>query len=115
MSTAIDAMVATEVMKWKRLEDFPGWSMDGVNVCAIDDGDDVVWSPSTDIADAWGVVEKFTDVVIEKSGESWWVRISGVFEANTPDGSHEPIAATICRAALRAVGVPESQIEEAMR
>lgn len=70
---------------------------------------------STDISAAWWVVEKFTDVAIEKSGLGWWVRISGAFEANTTDGANERLASVICRAALRAVGVSDAEIEEAMR
>ena len=63
--------------------------------------DELAWSPSTNIDEAWMVLEKFTDVDIEKAGENYRVTINVFAQA---DAHRAPLA--ICRAALIAVLEP---------
>ena len=93
------------------------------------------WSPSTDIAAAWEVVEKmkalghgfemmwFTRMGVERpypqTGNACYVEFSWDVGKSVPQG-HRASAATpnpalsICLAALRFVGVPESEITAAL-
>ena len=59
------------------------------------------FKPGRDIAAAWMVLEKFTDVDIEKAGENYRVTINAFAQA---DAHTLPLA--VCRAALLAVLVP---------
>jgi len=89
LSREIDAMVAEKVMGLPR-----------------EQGD---WSPSTDIAAAWGVVEKMRDrgcyVAVQNchSPETEWCAIIADDEDSYEGKGSAPIA--ICLAALKAVGV----------
>jgi hypothetical protein len=99
-----DALVAEHVMGWKPSPTLiDGWVLqDGTH---INHGG---FHPSTNIADAWQVVEKFkqeklTFIEISLSNYSCKTLIS------TPNGNYEVEAPTateaICKAALRACGV----------
>jgi len=69
-----------------------------------------LWEPEADIKDAIVVADHFTDYEIAKGGESYTVTINGVFTATEKT---KELAITL--AALRACGVPESEIEEARK
>lgn len=134
---ALDAEVATQVMGWRRLtyaEAYPSarfnsgsdrltlhWhdpvSLKGAAPAEpIDDYYDPedAWSPSTDIAAAWLVVEKMRE-------RGWWVTIKATprtyfVEMNNPDvvsytvkASGDAVATALCRAALAAVRGKEGQ------
>lgn len=130
MSNKIDAMVAEKVMMWYRCTE--GCSKCGDPTrCFFVDSDGSVWkhggivpfSPSTNISAALDVVEEWGVLPWnidngwrEKDGE----RISGVTcKVTTHTGSFEatekdmPMAVCVC--ALRAVGVDEATIQEAMK
>lgn len=127
MSNKIDSLVAEKVMEWVRhprntahwveggRDPFMAPVMGLVPECGTG-----AWSPSTSISAAWAVVEKMkTDnwrVSVEDFGNryrinfskgSQWQAFNSVEHINVPLG--------ICVAALRAVGVDEATIQEAMK
>ena len=118
----IDRLVAERVMGWTVRESEPddndyeryinGWAVSR-------------WNPSTDIAAAWGVVEhlrtrKDDPMVItmldNDDGEYVIAFATRADRWTTREiGKHRDAPLAICLAALRSVGVPESEIQEAMR
>jgi hypothetical protein len=115
MARELDAEVATKVMGW--FADGQYWSEPDGTLTK----DTLIWSPSTDIAAAWLVVERFRSdrwvvtLTAYHDGCSHWVAGKSHCEirdyAERRDGSkwrHEYTADTmpmaICRAALAAVG-----------
>ena len=128
MSNKLDALVATRVMQWKAGQPNINaglWVDQAGTEHGINHGSGR-WSPSTSIADAMEGVEKMSE-------RGWWARIDSPFTKNEgefytcgftpmgttgwngrPDhysqGKTAPLA--ICIAALRAIGVPDIEIEE---
>jgi hypothetical protein len=125
--TARDVLVATQVMGWKVLTPAETEHLDDVSdqMCVLDSHDGLLryyqvrsnywelrpWSPTSDIRDAWDVVEKlrlfvgpvpYNDGEWMASPESYW----GDF--TTESAATAPLA--ICNAALKAVGarLPEN-------
>ncbi len=129
MSRKIDALVAEKVMGWKReVQDrtIVGYRDGGGKFHIISglQGVSNCWNPSTDIAAAWEVVEKMRLMGItvfigipgrdDEVGTSFTKRDDVTDEAEEVGSSSAPTAPlAISLAALRAVGVPESEIEEA--
>lgn len=114
----IDALVAEKVMGWKpddddghAWEDADGdWKAHRKDGPWMDTGE-VIWSPSTDIAAAWEVVEKFSKFRIDNHGHYDDPKLRYMCEvydeardlhSGRVFGETAPLA--ICRAALRAVG-----------
>jgi len=106
----MDALVAKKVMGWK-IKHYGGdvfyWKLKGKDIGLVD-----MWEPSTNIADAWKVVEKFADMPhifpeIRKSGVwvcSIWKNDAGKKDFGWISESHATTASlAICRAALLAV------------
>ncbi|TCJ98221.1 UNVERIFIED_ORG: hypothetical protein BDK47_1187 [Anoxybacillus amylolyticus] len=105
-SRAIDRLVAEKVMGWvqgeyakdkwyyKKNEQIQGMAK------FIND-----WNPSTNIADAWQVVEKFEIVEINRimDGYSCEITLFDPFRIRRGEAKTAPLA--ICLAALKAVGV----------
>ena len=130
MSNKIDSLVAEKVMGWVRHpRNTAHWVEGGRNpfmapvMGLVPECGMGAWSPSTDISAAWAVVEEWG--VLPWSIDNGWrekdgERLSGVtckvtthtdsFEAIEKDA---PLAICVC--ALRAVGVPEQQIQEALQ
>ena len=123
----IDRLVAERVMGWTVREsdaddnDYEryssGWAVSR-------------WNPSTDIAEAWEVVRNLRKRRFEPYDDPWTFQIVDSFTEDvrkwsasvgtvgfrfSHGGEHENECMAICLAALRAVGVPESEIQEAMR
>src|SRR5690606_29597765 len=113
----IDRLVAEKVMGW-RLKSFPGggggfsaWLNDDgkimkyENDCTLDAQPYDFWRPTTNIADAWQVVEKFESVDLTKKelGYICWIHDNGGSECNNIPQETAPLA--ICLAALKTVGV----------
>jgi len=95
---ALDALIAVNVMR-----EITGPIMLIVGGKAVNRNWDsiILQHYSTDIAAAWPVLEKFTDVDIEKAGENYRVTINAFAQA---DAHTLPLAG--CRAALLAVLEP---------
>lgn len=68
------------------------------------------WSPDTNASDAMEVFDKFTDALLEKAGDGYEVTINAWAQG---DNKNKCIA--ICLAALRAVGMTDAEIGEALR
>lgn len=134
MSNKIDAMVAEKVMGWYGCTE--GCSKCGDPTrCFFVDSDGSVWkhggivpfSPSTSISAAWEVVRRVRDFHGEPFGGMGDMSIkfnpyAGLWTVvfnwsnNMPVEGDSPSECTaICIAALKAVGVPESEIQEAMQ
>lgn len=113
----MDALVAEKVMGLvltcpvdARCDHSVGTNRDGTsakrNFCRWPDGKEH-WIPfySTDIADAWQVVEKLkangNNVWVEWAGTVWVCGTTSVF----PDIEADTATLAICKAALKAVGV----------
>jgi hypothetical protein len=118
MTTKLDALVAERVMGW-RLVGRCWYSSTGH---AVRDESD--WAPAECIADAWRVVERLRTqdpphaLTMLDSDDGGYI----VSFANRNDRwnaksiqSHREVTLAICVAALRAVGVSEGEIQEAMR
>jgi hypothetical protein len=104
----LDSIVAEKVMGWK-------WNAEsawlGDSKWSRTHGDPWSFLPhySTDIADAWAVVEKLregNDVELKTlywgKKTDWWVRLNSGFDVNT---FAETAPMAICKAAILAVGV----------
>jgi len=93
----LDALGAENVMGWERavIRKYAGesWKTGDELMAGVE-----YWHPSTDIAAAWEVVDKFTDVDIEKAGNNYRVTISAFAQV---DAYCAPLA--ISKAALLAV------------
>jgi hypothetical protein len=113
----LDALVAEKVMGWHEAQT----TFNGLWWCVEGDGSYFgrrqarvsEWHPSTNIADAWQVVEKMRadawDVLIDGTDDGscdWWtVRFGGCM----PAVQSTSIAKAICLAALKAKGVEVSE------
>lgn len=102
MSREIDAEVAEKVMGWGHAHRWSDWTLKG-RVMAGNS-----WSPSTDIAAAWEVVEKVRETHEEVSltctekGYSCYIFKS---ENHVPEGfTSKTMPMAICLAALKALG-----------
>jgi hypothetical protein len=102
----LDALVAEKVMGWIHLEAHPASCAPEVWILDDEHGTEArkaaEWSPSTDIADAWEVVEvmrKKDGVFIANMGRRWTVRFTDYSMWFADD---LPLA--ICLAALKAKG-----------
>jgi hypothetical protein len=110
----LDTLVAEKVMGWQRfrLAQLPY----GPEFWGGDDPDAEgpfvhAWKPSTDIAAAWQVVERFRDKRRHLAGEIFIIPYEGIYRCHlndadgmrtTADADTAPLA--ICRAALAALG-----------
>lgn len=93
----LDAIIAEKVMGWKRV---PGTESGAWMDPCTNDGRMGSWSPSTDIAAAWEVVEKLKLSLIP-TNKGWIVSQHHLFEG--PFGEDETAPLAICRAALAAI------------
>lgn len=134
MSEKLDRLVATRVMNWQTHARNTAWWVDadvetgfvpsgGVRglTCGMDR-----WSPSTSIKTAWEVESKMRErkrfITLERDPASElfecvfvdYCRGYGDYKL-PPRAYHKSAPMAICLAALRAVGVSESEIQEAMR
>lgn len=136
MSTALDRLVSEKVMGWPVI-DFAANAPKGGYIraaCAYRGSDHPTdrcgkWSPSTEIGAAWEVVEhlrkqrsatdKMDDptwaVALNGSGDRWICDVSDWRGRLDVSACNKEACVAICLAALRAVGVPESEIQEATR
>ena len=102
----LDALVAEKVMDWHWYKFLDPKLVDEAKGAWLDKDNRVMhneWLPSTDIADAWQVVEKMQSFELEMDyQESWhaYVNFPGE-EWYSSIGDTAPL--TICRAALLAV------------
>lgn len=110
----LSKLVAVRVMGWNQ-------SRIGPVKCWVvgDDVEEISFDPDSSIADAWRVVEKvgtpFDCGSPYRRGdvrEPAWARFGGNMAEPSPAST---IPRAICIAALRACGVPESEIEEARK
>lgn len=124
MSSKLDRLVAERVMKFERFD----WPADSSGFVWFDREANTNrggwWSPSSDISAAWCVKramytkgfrlsmsEPFVSLIVSfKKGNDQGKPCGGSEQAQNED--KEPLA--ICLAALRACGVPEAEIQEAM-
>lgn len=130
MSDKINAMVAEKIFGWKRIHDEYSrwWSIPESDPAYADlDGHDYTPPYSSDISAAWAVVHRVKDLHSESRGgmgdvvitfnpytARWTVKFN--WSNNKPvewDNPSECMA--ICIAALKAVGVPDSEIQEALQ
>lgn len=123
----LDRLVGIKVFGWSIVADSDGepiWSNDcGTPLSFQYASAPVKFGPnfSTEIAAAWEVLEHMqkTDAYCD-SGNGMMFPAHGLFIGEMEYTPIERMTAkdaalAICRAALRAVGVPESEIQEAMR
>lgn len=103
----LNALVAERVMGWKWCDKFMHWYPPGPDVTLNDTRTKKDFDPSRNIAHAMEVFDRFTDAIIEKAGAGYEVTISAWATAH-----HADKCIAICLAALRAVGVPDKEIEE---
>ena len=104
---ALDRLIAETVMGWQWVTNFngaEGWASNGDRgIVGPGEAWDGYWiehdTPafSTDADDARAVVERFTDVTVEKAGDDYGVTINGFATARAATA---PLA--ICLAALEA-------------
>jgi hypothetical protein len=118
----LDALVAEKVMGWRLEErgygatfwvDENGKVKRAAEPCSIDFCSCEVFSPSTDISDAWEVVEKLRDLGFHVGIKtppkvkscSYWVCLENFYAGKsfTEYGETAPLA--ICMAALKALGM----------
>jgi len=130
----LDRLVGVKVFGWSIVTDSDGepiWSNDcGTPLAFQYASAPVKFGPnfSTDIAAAWEVVEHLrkqtkddgtrkylVSVVDHDDGKMECVIQPGRLWTMSSCANHESAQMAICLAALRAVGVPESEIQEAMR
>lgn len=101
----MDALVAEKVMGWTvKKEGYSTWVVITDTywtrpLVGGEGGSWGNWTPSTDIAAALPVLEKWTDAEIEKAGGNYRVTLIGA-PIVTADAKTLPLA--ICRAALKA-------------
>ena len=103
---ALDELIAETVMGWQWVTNFngaEGWATNVAGIVGPGEAWEGFWATSntpdfsTDIRDAWAVVERFTDVTVEKAGDDYEVTINGFATARAATA---PLA--ICLAALEA-------------
>lgn len=107
---AINALVAEQVMGLTTNEDavwVDGHKHQPMSVWRKGNGLYFVFDPSRNIAHAMEVFDKWTHASIEKSGGAYEVTINSWATEYRTD-----ICISICLAALRAMGVPDKEIEE---
>ena len=126
MSRKLDDLVATRVMNWVKRTIEPDdphspwewWTArDGLN-----EGMDVAdsdWSPSTDIAAAWLVFEKIKLVPLEIevsafNTQEYYCSVQDPERTKFWDSWESTAPLAICKTALRALGVTESEITAAL-
>jgi hypothetical protein len=124
--SAMDAAVA-EVLGWLPYEcdaiwywkdmsddDFPYYNYVAYshNVHSYELEDVKVWSPSTDIAAAWELLEGFTAQIATLSGGMWGVILGTHPMEPTRSVKAETAPLAICRAFLRASGVIEIEVDD---
>jgi len=128
----IDRLVAEKVMGW-RLKSFPGegggfsaWLNDDgkiikyENNCTLHAQPYDFWKPTTNIADAWKVVEKLQKdgwhIELYNENEKWCFDLTKYNEFMFVDrfyrASAEDASLAICLAALKAVGVEVEVTEQ---
>jgi virulence-associated protein VagC len=99
----IDRLVAEKVMGWK--DAFEVWGLDDVWI--TDEGEKRIFNPTTEIADAWQVVEKLTygktDFETYFELQLFYMHYYAKFRKHEAKAETAPLA--ICLAALKAVGV----------
>ena len=102
----LDALIAEEVMGWVRVTYRKGarWSR-GIPLGSIPALPIEKWAPSTNIADAWDVVEKAGLTNVDRDGASWVARHGFRASAHGWTAPH-----AICLAALAAVGVSSKRV-----
>jgi len=112
----LDRLIAERVMEWRESSDFAIEKETG-NLLKIDLSDSIFkglwkWSPSTDVAAAWEVVEymaqKQFDFTLSGHGEKYTVQVwnadPGANRVRNPLATvYGPIPLAICQAALLAV------------
>lgn len=112
----IDALVATKVMGWKYSEAFAAWHPDRKDATLADSVSKLKWKPTTDISQAWEVVEKLQSeekiITMEPLFSMRWA-ITVCIEEN---GKHANIIEdsfkiAICLAALATVGI-DAEVKE---
>ena len=132
----LDRLVGVKVFGWSIVADSDGepiWSNDcGTPLAFQYASAPVKFGPnfSTEIAAAWEVVRNLRGRRVEPYEDPWTFQIVDSFTTDvrkwsasvgtvgfrfSHGGEHEDECMAICLAALRAVGVPESEIQEAMR
>mgnify|MGYP001199937778 CR=1 FL=1 len=123
----LDALIAEKVMGWSSQADGLYWDTGNHRTrlvlgsiiakkrkeMGLENAQDFVFAPSTNIADAWEVVRKMGMVLIENSGEAfgkldeWNVQFVGHDKEGEPhwvSESAETVELAICLAALKAKG-----------
>ena len=122
----LDALIAEKVMGWSSQADGLYWDTGNHRTrlvlgsiiakkrkeMGLENAQDFVFAPSTNISDAWEVVRKMGMVLIENSGEAfgkldeWNVQFVGHDKEGEPhwvSESAETVELAICLAALKAV------------
>jgi hypothetical protein len=114
----IDELVAEKVMGWKRVNEKPNWWNN-----PIYDSPEYYWikpdgtktcypaNYSSDISEAWEVVEKFFILELSKMSNECSVSLYGEVYTNKGHSVANTAPIAICLAALEAVGydIPESK------
>lgn len=113
----MDRMIATKVMGWERGKDYGEfrWGRPFVDH-SIEwwmDFDDCPFSPSTNIAHAWEVVDKMGNIVLFRGEDRWHCAEMSYDDGfgdnwiDTPISGHasaDTAGLAICRCALKAIG-----------
>ncbi|KZE67029.1 hypothetical protein AWM68_19760 [Fictibacillus phosphorivorans] len=102
----LNNLVAEKVMEWEFDVDSESWITEFGNLLFID-GVDSEWNPSTDIQDAWWVVEKFFRVEIETGNGAKEHLVTIRDESGWTIAYHygKTVQEAICYASLKACGV----------
>ena len=102
----LDALVAAMVMGWHLAHADTEWhDRQGIHRAMAWEFRSYhhVWAPSTDIGDAWRVMEKLNEV--PGLGQDVWAKFHDIIsESNLHSMKSRYAAGTICRASLKAVG-----------
>ncbi len=129
MSIALDRLVAEKVMGWTLADRWAcGWGK-GPSVYITNLEKSPTWqdfTPSTDIAAAWEVVEHLRKQKHEDGGRKYLVSmidhtdsveivVEDFREGDSWLAVNESAPMAICLAALRAMNVPEATIQEACK
>jgi Phage ABA sandwich domain len=109
----IDRLVAQKIMEWEFDEDHSCWITEFGNLSFIDEVDSE-WNPSSDIQDAWWVIEKFFKVDIETGHGAKEHLVTIRDEAGWTIAYHyaQTVSEAICYAALKARGINIGEIEK---
>ncbi|ONK21212.1 hypothetical protein BLX87_23065 [Bacillus sp. VT-16-64] len=109
----IDRLIAEKVMGWEFYEDGESWTTENGDHLFFSACDANEWAPSSDISDAWLVVEKlknkktYLNICPEKERctvDTWYEDDNGYYLPYTSvEAKTAPLA--ICLAALKSVGV----------